>query len=71
MLHAGLSLKELEQTLPAPGGDALTTGQQEDQQEEETESSEDDNLPPLHRNTNRPIREYEYTDDETSSEEES
>ena len=66
MLLTGFSLKELEQTLPAPGVDASTAGNQE----EESQSSEDENLPPLHRNTNRPIREYEYTDDDSSSDEE-
>jgi hypothetical protein len=32
-------------------------------------SSSDENLPPLQPNNNRPIREYTYSDDETSSEE--
>lgn len=31
-------------------------------------SESDDDLPPLEQNRNRPIREYEYTDDETSDE---
>lgn len=33
-------------------------------------SSDDENLPPLQPNTNRPIREYTYSDDDSSSEEE-
>lgn len=32
-------------------------------------SSSDENLPPLQPNNNRPIREYTYSDDDTSSEE--
>lgn len=31
-------------------------------------SESDSDLPPLEQNTNRPIREYQYTDDETSDE---
>jgi hypothetical protein len=33
-------------------------------------SSSDENLPPLQPNTNRPIREYTYSDDDSSDEEE-
>ena len=36
---------------------------------DEYSSSDDENLPPLRPNTNRPIREYTYSDDDTSSEE--
>ena len=32
-------------------------------------SSSDEDLPPLQPNNNRPIREYTYSDDDTSSEE--
>lgn len=61
-LFAGVKLKELE--------DALPTGDSKPAAADvyEAYSSDDENLPPLRPNTNRPIREYTYSDDETSSE---
>ncbi len=61
-LFAGVKLKELEDALP--NGDSKPAAADD----YEAYSSDDENLPPLRPNTNRPIREYTYSDDESSSE---
>ncbi len=65
--NTGLKLKELSDALPAmDSGNASAAGG--DGGSNTDLSSEDDDLPPLYRNRNRPVREYTYSDDDTSEE---
>ncbi len=63
-----MRLKELGDALPAANG-TKAAAVVEGADGEAYSSSEDENLPPLHRNTNRPIREYTYSDDSSSEDE--
>jgi hypothetical protein len=56
-------MDELQDALPSEHHQARVVADSDDY------SSSDENLPPLQPNTNRPIREYTYSDDDSSSEE--
>lgn len=59
----GLQMGELQAALPSEHHQAKVVADADEY------SSSDENLPPLQPNNNRPIREYTYSDDDTSSEE--
>lgn len=57
-------MDELEAALPLEHSKPKVVADSDDY------SSDDENLPPLQPNTNRPIREYTYSDDDSSEDDE-